>query len=92
MRSQSGKDMPLDSGDKFRCWKGKNRGLKVTISRGWPGTGKGFRVKPREGLGCRQQLGPSSTYALSPSFLRICKPQSQVFRYLCASRPCKTPA
>lgn len=35
---------------------------------------------------------PSPTHALSPSFLRICKPQSHVFRYLCASRPCRTPA
>lgn len=34
----------------------------------------------------------SVTHALSPSFLRICMPQSHVFRYLCASRPCKTPA
>lgn len=29
------------------------------------------------------------THALSPSFLRICMPQSHVLWYLCASRPCK---
>lgn len=46
--------MPLDSRGEFRCWKGKNRGLKVTISRGWPGMGSGFRMRlreDREGLG-----------------------------------------
>lgn len=50
------------------------------------------REKSREGLAWRQQLYPFHTHALSPSFLRICKPQSQVLRYLCASRPCKIPA
>lgn len=50
------------------------------------------REKSREDLAWRQQLYPLHTHALSPSFLRICKPQSQVFRYLCASRPCKIPA
>lgn len=44
-----------------------------------------------EGLGCRRQRCPSPTHALSPSFLRICRPQSHVFRYLCASSPCRTP-
>lgn len=32
------------------------------------------------------------THALSPSFFRICRPQSHVLRYLLASRPCETPA
>jgi hypothetical protein len=31
------------------------------------------------------------THAFGPSFFRIFKPQSRVFRYLCASRPCRTP-
>ena len=44
------------------------------------------------GLGWGQQPCPFPTYALGPSFLRICRPQSHVLRYLCASRPCRTPA
>ena len=56
--------------------------------------GTGVRVawgEGAEGLGCRRHRCPSPTHALSPSFLRICRPQSNVFRYLCASSPCRTP-
>lgn len=48
---------------------------------------------PEEAGGDQGKQGQPSwgTHALSPSFLRICKPQSHVLRYLCASSPCRTP-
>lgn len=86
--------MPLESGVGSKHWRSKNRDLNVRIlygmAWGWQGVWSEAQKEDQGGPGWGQQLYPSPTHALSPSFLRICKPQSHVFRYLCASRPCRT--